>query len=79
MKIHLNWGDSFTCSIERNIEANLSNSTPNTLEKRRHANLPLWVVGPIEEWRLANTMFHFAFVDFKQIREGKFLTGFDSN
>jgi hypothetical protein len=70
---------SFTCNIERNIEANVSNSIPNTLEKCRHVNLPVWVVGPIEEWWLPNTTFNFAFVDFKQIREGKFLTGSDTN
>jgi hypothetical protein len=28
MELHLNWSDSFTCSIERNIEANLPDSVP---------------------------------------------------
>jgi hypothetical protein len=32
MKLHLNWSDSFTCSIERNNEPNFPNSIPNNLE-----------------------------------------------
>jgi hypothetical protein len=40
----------------------------------RHADLPVWVVGPIKEQLLANTTFHVAFVDFEPIREGKSIT-----
>jgi hypothetical protein len=73
MELHLNWNDSFTCSIERNIEAYLPNSISNTLKKRRHVNLPIWVVGPIKEWWLAKTMFHVTYMDFELISEGKSL------
>jgi hypothetical protein len=51
----------------------------NTLKKHRHANLSVWVVGSIEEWWVANTTFHVAYMDFESIREGKSLTGFDTN
>jgi hypothetical protein len=64
IELHLNWSDSFTCSIE----ANLPNSIPNTLKKHRHANIPVWVVGSIEERWLANTMFHVAFMEFETNR-----------
>jgi hypothetical protein len=79
MELHLNWSDPVTCSIKKCIEANFSNSVTHALKIRRHANLPVWVIGPIEEWRFANTLFHVAYVDFKPIREGKSLTGFDTN
>jgi hypothetical protein len=79
MKLHLNWSDSFTCSIEHNINANLPNFVPYTLKVCRHANLPVRVVCPIEEQWLANTTFYVAFVDFEPIREGKSLTGSDTN
>jgi hypothetical protein len=79
MELHLNWSDSFTCSIEYSIEANLPNLISNTLKKCRHFNLLVWVVGPIEEQWLANTMFHVAYVDFEPIREGKSLTGSNTN
>jgi hypothetical protein len=42
-------------------------------------NLLVWVIGPIEEWWLANTTFYVTYVDFKPIREGKSLTGSDTN
>jgi hypothetical protein len=48
------------------------------MKKHRHVNLPVWVVRPIKEWWLANTMFHVAFVDFESIREGKSLTSSDT-
>jgi hypothetical protein len=51
----------------------------DALKIRRHANLPVWVVGPIEEWRFANTLFHVAYMDFEPIREEKSLTGSDTN
>jgi hypothetical protein len=79
MKLYLNWNDSFTCSIERNIEANLPNFVPYTLKICRHTDFPVRVVGPIEERWLANTMFHVAYVDFEPIREGKTLTSSDTN
>jgi hypothetical protein len=79
VELHLKWSDSFTCNIERSIEANILDSISNNLKKRRHANLPVWVVGPIKEWWLANTTFHVAYMDFELIREGKSLTSSDTN
>jgi hypothetical protein len=75
----LNWSDPVTCSIEICIEANFTNLVTDALKIRRHANLLVWVIGPIEEQRFANTSFHVAYVDFEPIREGKSLTGSDTN
>jgi hypothetical protein len=72
MEIYLNWSDFFTCSIEHNIEINLPNFVLYTLKICR-------VVCLIEEWWLANTTSHVAFVDFESIREGKSLTSSDTN
>jgi hypothetical protein len=79
MELHLNWSDPITCSIEIRIEANLPNLVSDALKIRRHVNLPVRVVGPIEERRFASTSFHVAYVDFELIREGKSLTGSDTN
>ena len=79
MELHLNWSDLITCSIEIRFKANLPNSVTDALKICRHANLLVRVVGPIEERRFANTSFHVAYVDFEPIREGKSLTGFDTN
>jgi hypothetical protein len=79
MELHLNWSDPVTCSIENRIEANFPNPVTDALKIRRHANLPVRVIGPIEEKRFANTSFHVAYVDFEPIREGKSLTGSDTN
>lgn len=79
MELHLNWSDSFTCSIECNIEENLPNFVPYTLKICQHADLPVRVVRPIKERWLARTAFHVFYVDFELIREGKPLTVFDTN
>jgi hypothetical protein len=79
MELHLNWSDPVTCSIKNRIEANFPNPVTDALKIRRHVNLPVWVIGPIEERRFANTSFHVAYVDFEPIREGKSLTGSDTN
>jgi hypothetical protein len=79
MELHLNWNDPVACSIENRIEANFPNLVTDALKIRRHANLPVRVIGPIEEWRFANTSFHVAYVDFEPIREGKSLTSSDTN
>jgi hypothetical protein len=79
MELHLNWSDSFTCIIERNIEANLPNFVPYALNLRRHVDLPVRVGHPIEERLLAKTTFHVAYMDFEPIREGKSLHGSDTN
>jgi hypothetical protein len=79
MELHLNWSDPVTCSIANRIEANFPNQVTDALKIRRHANLPVRVIGPIEERRFANTSFHVAYVDFEPIREGKSLTGSDTN
>jgi hypothetical protein len=79
MELHLNWSDPVTCSIENRIEANFPNPVTNALKIRRHANLLVRVIGPIEERRFANTSLHLAYVDFEPIREGKSLTGSDTN
>jgi hypothetical protein len=71
MELQLNRSDPSTHSIKSSIEANFPNSIPNTLKKHRHVNLLVRVVGPIEEWWLANTIFHIAFMDFEPITEGK--------
>jgi hypothetical protein len=68
-----------TCSIEICIKENFPNSITDALKIRRHTNLPVRVIGPIEEWRFANTSSHVAYVDFEPIREGKSLTGSDTN
>jgi hypothetical protein len=74
MKLHLNWSDLFTCSIECSIEANLPDFVPYALKICVHADLPLRIVCPIKERWLANTTFHIAFIDFDLIREEKSLT-----
>jgi hypothetical protein len=79
MELHLNWSDPVTCSIENRIEANFPNPVTDALKIRIHANLLVWVIGPIEEQRFANTSLHFAYMDFEPIREGKSLTGSDTN
>jgi hypothetical protein len=42
-------------------------------------NLEVWVVSPIKERWLVNTMLHVAYMDFGSIREGKTLIGSDTN
>jgi hypothetical protein len=79
MELQLNRSDLSTLAIESSIKANLPNSIPNTLKKRGHVNLPIWVVRLVKERWLANTTFHVAFMDFELIREGKSITGFDTN
>jgi hypothetical protein len=79
MELHLNGSDPVTCSIENRIEANFPNPITDALKIHRHVNLPVRVIGPIEERRFANTSFHVAYVDFEPIREGKTLTAFDTN
>jgi hypothetical protein len=79
MELHLNWSDLVTCSIEICIEENFTNPVTDALKIRRHANLPVRVIGLIEERRFANTSFHVVYVDFKPIREDKSLTGSDTN
>jgi hypothetical protein len=79
MELHLNWSDPVTCSIKNRIEANFPNPVTDALKISRHENLPVHVIGPIEEWRFANTSFHVAYVDFELIREGRSLTSFDTN
>jgi hypothetical protein len=79
MKLHLNQSDPSTRCIERNIKIDLPDFVPNTLKICRHEDLILWVVCPIKERWLSNTLFHVAFVDFKPISEGKSLNGFDTN
>jgi hypothetical protein len=79
MELHLNWSDLITCSIKIRIEANLPNPVTDALKIHRHANLLVWVVGPIKERRFTNSSFHVAHVDFEPIRECKSLTGFDTN
>jgi hypothetical protein len=79
MELHLNWSDPVTCSIEIRIKVNLPNSVTDALKIRRHVKLPVWAIGPIEERRFANTLFHVTYVDFETIREEKYLTGFDTN
>jgi hypothetical protein len=79
MILQLKRSDPSTLSIEYNIEANLPNTMPSTLKIHRHANIPIWVVCPIEDWRFANTSFLVTFVDFKPIRVGKSITGSDTN
>jgi hypothetical protein len=76
MKLQLNQSDPSTRSIERGIE---TEAVPNTLKICQHADLPVRVVYPIEEWWLSNTTFHVAFIDFEPIREGKSLTDSDTN
>jgi hypothetical protein len=79
MELHLNWSDPVTCSIKNRIEANFPNLVTDALKIRRHANLPVRVIGPIKERRFANTPFHVTYVDSEPIREGKSLTGSDTN
>jgi hypothetical protein len=79
MEFHLNWSDPVICSIEIRIEANFPNPVTDALKISRHANSPVRVIGPIEELRFANTSFHVAYVDFEPIREGKSLTGSNTN
>jgi hypothetical protein len=79
MELHLNWSNLVTCSIENHIEANFPNPVTDALKISRRANLPVRVIGPIEEQRFANTSFHVAYVDFEPIREGKSLTGSDTH
>jgi hypothetical protein len=79
MKLQLNRSDPRALSIEHSVEANLLDAIPNTLKECRHADLPVRVVRPIEERWLARTTFHVAYVDFEPIREGKSLTGSDTN
>jgi hypothetical protein len=79
MKLHLNWSDLFTCSIERNIESDLPDSIPYTMKLCRHVNLLVLIVSPIEELWFANTMFYVAFMDFEPIRVRKSLIGSDTN
>ena len=79
MEFHLNWSDPSTRSIESSIEVDFLDRVPNTLKICRHEDLILWVVCPIKERWLSNTLFHVAFVDFKPISEGKSLNGFDTN
>jgi hypothetical protein len=75
----LSWSDPITCSIKIRIEANFPNLVTDVLKIRGHANLPVWVIGPIEEWRFANTSFHVTYVDFEPIRKEKSLTASDTN
>jgi hypothetical protein len=42
-------------------------------------NLPVWLVGPVEERWLVDTTFNVAFMDFEPIREEKSLIGSDTN
>jgi hypothetical protein len=79
MELHLNWSDLVTCSIEIRIKANFPNPITDALKIRRHVNLPVRVIGPIEEWRFANTLFHVAYMDFEPIWEGKSLTSSNTN
>jgi hypothetical protein len=79
MELHLNWSDPVTCSIKNRIEANFPNPVTDALKIHRHVNLPVRVIGPIEEWRFANTSFYVAYMDFKLIREGKSLSSSDTN
>jgi hypothetical protein len=79
MELHLNWSYLVTCSIKNCIEANFPNPVTDALKIRRHANLLVWVIGPIEEQRFANTSSHVAYMDFEPIREGKSLTGSNTN
>jgi hypothetical protein len=75
----LNWSDPVTCSIENRMDVNFPNLVTDALKICRHANLPVRVIGPIEERRFANTSFYVAYVDFEPIREEKSLTGSDTN
>jgi hypothetical protein len=79
MKLHMNWGDLFTCSIIHNIEANLPNFVPYTLKICQHADLPVRVVYAIEERWLGNTTLHVAFMDIEHIRKEKSLTSSGTN
>jgi hypothetical protein len=79
MELHLNWSDPVTCSIEIRIEANFPNLVMDTLNIHRHANLPVRVIGPIEERRFVNTSFHDTYMDFESIREGISLTSSVTN
>lgn len=79
MKLQLNRSDTRALSIESSVEANLPDAIPNTLKEGRHADLPVRVVRPIEERWLARTTFHVTYADFEPIREGKSLTGSDTN
>ena len=78
-ELQLNQSNLSTRSIEHSVETNLLDTVPNTLKECRHADLPVWVVRPIEERWLARTTFHVAYADFEPIREVKSLTGFDTN
>jgi hypothetical protein len=73
MELHLNCSDPITCSIEIHIKINFSNSVTDALKIHRHANLPVWVVGPIEEQRFTNTSFYVAYLNFAMIRKEKSL------
>jgi hypothetical protein len=79
MELNLNWSDLITCSIKHSVETNILDAVPNTLKISRHADLLIWVVRPIEERWLANTMFHVTFMDFISIKVRKSLTGFDTS
>jgi hypothetical protein len=79
MELHLNRSDPSTLGIEHSIEINLLDTISNTLKICGHADLPVWVVCPIEQWRFANTSFNVAFTDFRLIRGRKFLTGSNTN
>jgi hypothetical protein len=56
-----------------------SNFIPYTLKICRHVDLPIQVVGPIEERWLSNTTFHVSYMDFKPIRGAKSLIDSDTN
>jgi hypothetical protein len=56
-----------------NKKANLPYSVADTLQIRRHPNLLVWVVHPIEERRFVNTSFHVTLVDLKPIKVEKIL------
>ena len=59
------------CDREHNVSsiiANFLDEPINPLEMRRHADLPIRIVGPIEVRWFAGTTLHVAFVDHGPIK-----------
>ena len=59
------------CDREHNVSSILTNfpdETINPLEMRRHADLPIRIVGPIEVWWFARTTLDVAFMDHGPIK-----------
>jgi hypothetical protein len=79
MVLHLKRSDLSTLNIERNIKVNLPYVIPRIIKICQHADLPVWVVCPVKEWRFANTSFYVTFMEFEPIMVTKSLTVSNTN